>query len=347
MTFEIAGILLQDGIATGAIYVLLAVVLVLVFTVTRIIFVPQGDLVAFSALTLAALETGAVPGTVWLLACGSAIALALDLVPALAHRDGQQARRALLQFGAVPAGIVLISLYGVGQGAPLLWKMVVTCLLITALAAVLYRLAFKPIAAASSLTLLIAAIAAHFGLNSIGLHFFGAEGVRTTGFSGTTWDILGVPFSQQSIGVMVCAAAGAIGLFFFFSRALSGKALLAAAYNRKGAEIVGISTVAAGRTAFLLAGFMAAVSGILIGPMTTLYYDSGFILGLKGFVGAIIGGLSLYPLAAAGALLVGIVETFASYWASTFRDVIVFTLIIPVLFWRSLVALHVEEDGEQ
>ena len=50
---------------------------------------------------------------------------------------------------------------------------------------------------------------------------------------------------------------------------------------------------------------------MLIGPITTIYYDSGFLIGLKGFVGAIIGGLASYPLAARGALLVGLLEAFS------------------------------------
>jgi ABC-type branched-subunit amino acid transport system permease subunit len=75
---------------------------------------------------------------------------------------------------------------------------------------------------------------------------------------------------------------------------------------------------------------------VLIGPFTTVYYDSGFPREPQGFVGAIIGGLVSYPAAAAGALLVGLLEAFASYWASAFKEVIVFTLIIPVLLWRSL-----------
>jgi branched-chain amino acid transport system permease protein len=83
---------------------------------------------------------------------------------------------------------------------------------------------------------------------------------------------------------------------------------------------------------------------VLIGPITTVYYDSGFLVGLKGFVGAIIGGLVSYPLAAAGALLIGLIESFASFWASQYKEVIVFTLIIPVLLWRSLVTRHHEED---
>ena len=61
-------------------------------------------------------------------------------------------------------------------------------------------------------------------------------------------------------------------------------------------------------------------------------------------VGAIIGGLVSYPLAAAGALLVGLLEAFSSYWASGFKEVIVFTLIIPVLLWRSLTTHQHEEE---
>lgn len=346
MTLDIAAILLQDGIANGAVYVLMAVALVLVFTVTRIVFIPQGDLVAFSALTLASFEAGQVPGTIFMLAGGAAVALLLDLGAALKQRNAGLALRSILGFGIGPAALVLLSLLLVPKDSPLLWKMSVTCGLITYLGAILYRIAFQPLASASPLVLLIAAIAAHFGFQSVGLQVFGAEGVRTTGFSGAPLFLGDLPFSPQSIGVIACSLALVLALLAFFSRTLRGKALLAAAHNRRGAEIVGISTVSAGRTSVTVAAFVGAVTGLLIGPMTTLYYDSGFILGLKGFVGAIIGGLAVYPMAAVGALLVGIVEAFASFWASAYRDVVVFMLIIPILFWRSLVSMHIEEDTE-
>ena len=64
MNQDIALLLLQDGAVNGAIYVLLALALVLVFSVTRIIFVPQGEFVAFGALTLAGLQLGQTPGTI-------------------------------------------------------------------------------------------------------------------------------------------------------------------------------------------------------------------------------------------------------------------------------------------
>ena len=127
-------------------------------------------------------------------------------------------------------------------------------------------------------------------------------------------------------------------------RTLHGKALRATAVNRVGARLVGISPSFAGVLTFVLAALLCAFSGVLIGPITTVYYDSGFLVSLKGFVGAIIGGLVSYPLAAAGALLVGLLESFSSFWASAFKEVIVFTLIIPVLLWRSLATHHHEEE---
>ena len=62
--------------------------------------------------------------------------------------------------------------------------------------------------------------------------------------------------------------------------------------------------------------------------------------------GAIIGGLASYPVAAAGALLVGLLESYSSFYASAYKEVIVFTLIIPVLLWRSLTSKHIEEEEE-
>ena len=142
-----------------------------------------------------------------------------------------------------------------------------------------------------------------------------------------------IPVSGQNIAICVAA----LGLMLASVRVLRahdfGKALRATAVNRLGARLVGVRRVPA--RSLSLAAAIGALSGVLIGPITTIYYDSGFLIGLKGFVGAIIGGLASYPLAALAAVLVGLLESFSSFWAS-FKEVIVFTLIIPVLLWRSL-----------
>ena len=78
-----------------------------------------------------------------------------------------------------------------------------------------------------------------------------------------------------------------------------------------------------------------------------MYYDSGFIIGLKAFVGAIIGGLVSYPGTALGAIFIGVLESFASYWNSALKEVVVFSVLIPVLLWRSLSLPRVDEEDAE
>ncbi|NDP41950.1 MAG: branched-chain amino acid ABC transporter permease, partial [Aromatoleum sp.] len=207
-------------------------------------------------------------------------------------------------------------------------------------------IAYQPLAEASVLVLLIVSVAVHFALTGLGLLFFGAEGSRTPPFSSESFQLAGITASVQSVLVVSTSLALIAVLAVFFGRTLYGKALRATALNRVGARLVGISPNLAGTLTFTLAALVCAFSGVLIGPITTVYYDSGFLVSLKGFVGAIIGGLVSYPLAALGAMLVGLLEAFASFWASGFKEVIVFTLIIPVLLWRSLAAHHHDDEDE-
>ena len=88
MDFSIASILMLDGVTNGAIYALLGLATVLVFTVTRVIFIPQGEFVAYGALTLAMLQTGKIPGTVWLLLIMAALAALMEGVARWRH-NGQ------------------------------------------------------------------------------------------------------------------------------------------------------------------------------------------------------------------------------------------------------------------
>jgi hypothetical protein len=100
LDFTIALFLIQDGIINGAIYALLAVALVLVFAVTRVILIPQGEFVTFAGLSLAAMETGSVPGAVWLLLVLAAMSKAAPprpcgLPPGTSRRLSPSPRRCL------------------------------------------------------------------------------------------------------------------------------------------------------------------------------------------------------------------------------------------------------------
>jgi len=346
MDFQIALLLGQDGITNGAIYALLALALVLVFTVTRVIFVPQGEFVSFGTLTLAALESGRVPGTVWLLLGAGVMVAMLDVAEAV--RTGTRGRipRILGWNIAYPLAVAAAVISLAPHKPAIAVQVALSLAVVVPFGPMLYRLAFQPLASASVLVLLIVAVAVHLALVGLGLLFFGAEGSRTTAFSDASFDLGPLRVSGQTLWVLLSSIALIAVLYQFFERTIYGKALRATAINRIGARLMGISTTLAGKLSFLLAAAIGALSGILIGPITTIYYDTGFLVGLKGFVGAIIGGLASYPLAALGALLVGILESFSSFWASAFKEVIVFTLIIPVLLWRSLTTHHVEEEEE-
>ena len=344
MDLQIALLLGQDGITNGAIYALLALALVLIFTVTRVIFIPQGEFVAFGALTLAAFQSGKTPGTVWLLLGAGILVAVIDIVVALRAGNFRRLPRIILWNLAYPSAIAAGAVALAPGTWPLVPQIALSLAIVVPLGPMVYRLAFQPLAEASVLVLLIVSVAVHIGLVGLGLLFFGAEGSRTPAFSEGSLELGSLSLSAQTLWVVGCSALLIVALYLFFERSLYGKALRATAINRTGARLMGISTVMAGKLSFLLAALIGAFSGILIAPITTIYYDTGFLVGLKGFVGAIIGGLASYPVAAAGAVLVGLLESYSSFWASAFKEVIVFTLIIPVLLWRSLVAHHVEEE---
>src|ERR1700754_4313752 len=345
MDFSIASILTLDGVTNGAIYVLLGLATVLVFAVTRVIFIPQGEFVAYGALTLALLQLGKVPGTVYLLLALAAVAAALDAATSL--RRGWPPARVLtdaLKSLAIPVLVFAVTLWAAPQKLPLLVQSLLTLAIVTPLGPLVYRLAYQPLADATVLLLLIVSVGVHFALTGLGLVFFGAEGYRNPSFWDARFNLGAVTLSGQTLIIFMSSIALLIGLFLFFERSLRGKALRATAVNRLGARLMGISTTGAGRLSFGLAAFMGALSGLLIGPATTMFYDSGFLIGLKGFVAALFGGLAWYPAGAVGALFVGLLESFGSFYASAFKEVIVFTVIIPVLLWRSFQHGHDDEE---
>jgi len=311
MDLSIAALLAQDGITNGAIYALLALALVLVFTVTRIVWIPAGEFVAWGTLTLAGLQTGVAPGTLKVLVGMAVIAGLMEAWGCIRRGQAGRLPRRLAAWTGVPMVVAALVWWLAPMQLPLPVQVLLTLVTMTTLGPLLYRVAYQPLAEASVLVLLIVSVALHFTLVGLGLWFFGAEGSRTPAFSSTSFTLGGVNISVQSLLVVASSLALIGALALFFGRTLYGKALRATAVNRAGARLVGISPDFAGALTFALAALLCGFSGVLIGPITTVYYDSGFLVGLKGFVGAIIGGLSSYPIAAAGALLVGLIESFS------------------------------------
>ena len=287
MDLQIALILAVDGIANGAVYALIALGFVLIFAVTRVVFVPFGDIAAFTALSLASIEAGRLPGTVGLVTVLAALATLREVVDHIRAGEAALVPRALLVYLALPAlpAFAVWLLSGVPLGMPA--RILLALLLTLPIAPLIDRIVFRPIADGSVFS---------------GLHFL------------------------------------------VFNATLAGKALRATAINRVGARLMGIRPARAGTLAYLLASVLAGISGVLIAPVNTIFYDSGFLLGLKAFVGAIIGAMASYPATALGAVLVALLESFASFYSSALKEVVVFGLLIPVLLWRSLSLGHEEEE---
>ncbi|MFC0218909.1 branched-chain amino acid ABC transporter permease [Pseudochelatococcus lubricantis] len=346
MNSIIALLLIQDGLTMGAVYALLALVLVMVFSVTRVILVAQGELVSYGALTMASLQAGHLPGTALIAVAGGVIAAAMEL---WAYARGPRSRTHLVAaalYMLVPLAVFGLVAALAPQGSGAFVRVLLTLLIVVPLGPILYRVAFQPLASAPVLVLLIVAVALHFVLTGLGLIAFGAEGVRVAPLIDGMLRFGPYFLSAQALFTIAITLALIAALFVFFGSTLSGKALRATAFNEVGARLVGISTTGSGLLAFSLAALIGTVSGILIGSFATIYYDTGFIIGLKGFVAAILGGLGSYPLAAFGAVLVGLLESGSSFFASAFKDVLVFALIIPILMWRSFSAGHAEEEEE-
>ena len=340
MSPAIAAFLVQDGLVNGAIYALLALCLVLVFAVTRIVLIPQGEFVAFGALSYASFADGQVPSVLPVLA---ALSLAAFFVGLAGVPRGEERPLAMATLG-VPAVVIIACLLLTPLRLGRWMDAILAIAVVAPMAPLIYRIAFQPLAGASTLVLLIAAVGVHLAMTGVGLLAFGAEGTRGPAFSSgaVTLGVLSISFQQ--IWVVATALLVMAALALFFAATLTGRALRATAINRVGARLVGIEPAAAGRRAFAMAGLIGAASGVLLSPLTTVYYDSGFLIGLKGFVAAIFGGMAVYPLAAIAAFGVGLVESFASFWASPFKEAIVFATIIPVLIWLTFASDTAGED---
>ncbi len=347
MNGDIALWLIQDGVTTGAIYALLALALLLVFAVTRVIFVPQGDFISYAGLTLGMLQLGQLPGTIYLLVGGGLLVAVLDGYAAWQEGAPRRILRIVAVNVALPVALALVTAWAAPRKLDALWLILLTLALVAPLGPMLYRLAYRPLADASVLVLFIISMAAHYALSGLALAIFGGEGLRTNAISDAKFPLGVLQVSAQSLWVLAASIACMAALWAFFGRSLTGKALRATAMNRIGARLVGIPTAQAGRLAFSLAAAIGALSGILIAPIATIYYDTGLMIGLKGFVGAILGGMASYPLAALGALGVGLLESYASFIASPLKETIVFGFLIPVLLWRSLSSRHPAVEDEE
>lgn len=276
------------------------------------------------------IASGMINGTIYAL-------LALGLVAI--HSVTRVVNVAQGEFAAFGA-LLAVSL--VAAGLPLPASLAAAVAAAGLLGGVVHRIAIRPARDATPLVLLIITIAVHLALKGVLLILWGTNPYTLRPFTaGPPIRVLSAALTRQSLWVIGVTAVALIILYLFFTRTIRGKSLRACAVNPTAARLVGIRVDWMGTLAWTIAGGLGGLAGVLITPLTLATYDMGLILGLKGFVGAVVVGMASYPWTVVACILFGMVEALGTgLISSNYRDAIAFGALIIVLLWRALATLR-------
>jgi len=224
---------------------------------------------------------------------------------------------AALGLGIIPA--VLLSVIAVGLAG-----------------AVMERVVIRPIQNASPVNLVIVTIGVSILIRGAAMLIWGKDTFSLPAFSGQTPILfMGAAIQPQSVWTLGAALTLLVLLKLFFSRSIHGKAMLACSCDQKAACLMGISVDRMASLSFLISALVGAVGGAFLAPITMTSYDVGVMLGLKGFAACILGGLGNPFGAAAGGLILGVLESFgAGYVSSGYKDAFAFIILLLLLFVR-------------
>jgi len=229
------------------------------------------------------------------------------------------------------AGMSTVSLLALGLPMPI--AILIAVMITTAVGLLLEKLAVEPARDASIVTLIIITIGASIFLRGAAEVIWGRDFHSVPPFT-TNDPILvgGAALLPQTVWIVLATLVIIAGLWWFFNRTLTGKAMLATAYNPMVSRLMGINTRFILSLSFGLAAMLGGIAGILIAPISLTYPSVGVMLGLKGFCAAILGGLGNPMGAIAGGLIVGISEAMtAGYISSAYKDAVAFIIILAVL----------------
>jgi branched-chain amino acid transport system permease protein len=203
-----------------------------------------------------------------------------------------------------------------------------------AIGVALNKLAIGPARGAPVVSLIIITIGASIFIRGVTQLVFDKQLHRFPAFTGDEpIKILAATILPQSLWVIAGAIVVFVGLWLFFTRTLTGKAVLATSNNRLAAQLVGINTGWVMTLSFALSAAIGALAGVLVTPITLTSYDLGIALALKGFAAAMLGGMGNPKGALVGGILLGLFEALtAGFLSSQYKDAVAFVVILAVLF---------------
>lgn len=229
----------------------------------------------------------------------------------------------------------MTTVFLVGAGLPLPLAIVLAVIATGLVGMALEKFAVEPAGNAEVVTLIIITIGASLFLRGLAQVLWGKGFFALKAFSGEEpINILGAIIVPQSLWVIGVSVVIMAVLWYFFSRTMLGRAILATSHNKVAAQLVGINTRFVLLMSFGLSAMLGAIAGIIIAPISLTSYDVGILLGLKGFAAAVLGGLGSGVGAIIGGLILGIAETMtAGYLSSDYKDAVPFIIMLLILFF--------------
>jgi branched-chain amino acid transport system permease protein len=198
------------------------------------------------------------------------------------------------------------------------------------------RLAIRPARGASPIQLVIVTIGVSILIRGLVMLLWGKDTFALPHFSGMRPILVaGAAMLPQSLWVLAVTLALLAALRAFFTATIHGKAMLACSHDPGAAALVGVNVRRMVLASFMLSALVGAVGGVILAPLTMTGYDVGILLGLKGFAACILGGLGNPFGAAAGGIILGVLEAFgAGLVSSAYKDAITFVILLALLFAR-------------
>ncbi len=217
---------------------------------------------------------------------------------------------------------------------PLYLAFGLTVISVAAIGALFERLAIHPLKNASLITLIIVTLAGSIFFRGLAMYLWGKDPYGLPPFSGgQPIQLWGAVLQPQIFWILGITIFVVFGIWFFFNRTLTGKAMAACAFNPLAARLVGIDVRKMVLISFALSAALGAIGGAIITPITLMEYDRGPLLALKGFAAAVLGGLGSAGGPVVAGFLIGVLESLgAGLISSGYKDAIALLVLLLILW---------------
>ncbi|MBI4598537.1 MAG: branched-chain amino acid ABC transporter permease [Candidatus Omnitrophica bacterium] len=241
----------------------------------------------------------------------------------------------------VGAYIALSLVLALGGGFP--WAVVVVIMGVGAMAVSAWlglgveRFAYRPIRRAPRLNALITAIGMSFLLQNVLMVFYGPNDRRFPNpIPLMRWDIGGVSITLMQVVAWVMSGALMLSLQALVMRTKLGMAMRATSQDLNACALLGIPVDRIIAITFAIGSMFAAMGGMLFGlHYGTINFHDGYMVGLKAFTAAVLGGIGNIPGAMLGGLALGLLEGLgAGYLSSQWKNVFAFVILIALLLFK-------------